>query len=277
MSAIRRAVTLLFFFRIALGFNNWAHPNVYTAPKDPKAMYFSGAGIYFWWQAGCARYIQENCDYHELPVIGASAGSISATLLLSGTDFHKALDVAVKVGEKSGIYERKAGLAGIWGSLVKEWLEEIIPDDVTERTYSKLRIAVTPSLKSPKLVTGFKGKAEVIEACLASCHVPLFLDGRPTTTFRGQQVLDGSFWYFITKNRATGLPLPLDLKLEDLFWIDYCDDADFMLALKGNMLGLVSPERIREMMEEGYNFMKREHYGNRLPMAKYLVRNLWAY
>ena len=63
----------------------------------------------------------------------------------------------------------------------------------------------------------------------------------------------------------------------EIFWIDYCDDADFMQSVSGNMLGLVSPERVSDMMEDGYNFMKREHYAGRLPMAKYLVRNLWAY
>ena len=249
----------------------------FTPPIQPKAMYFSGAGIYFWWQAGCARYIQEHCDYNRMSIIGASAGSISAALLLSNTDFTKALDVALAVGERAGIYERKAGLAGIWGTLLKEWLEEIIPDDVTESMYTNLQIAVTPSIKTPKLVRGFRGKEDIIEACMASCHVPLFLDGRPTTNFRGEEVLDGSFWYFVTKNRITGLPIPPGLKPEEIFWIDYCDDADFMQSVSGNILSLASPEKVAGMMEDGYNFMKSEHYNGRLPNAKYIVRYLWAY
>ena len=249
----------------------------FTPPTPYKAMYFSGAGIYFWWQAGCARYIQEHCDYTRMSVIGASAGSISAALLLSNTDFTKALDVAMAIGKKAGVYERKGGLAGIWGALLKEWLEEIIPDDVTEEMYSQLKVAVTPSIKTPKLISGFKGKADIIEACMASCHVPLFLDGRATTEFRGEQVLDGSFWYFVTKNRITGLPIPSSLKPSEIFWIDYCDDEDFMQSISGNILGLVSPDKVAAMMEDGYNFMKKEHYGGRLPNAKYIVRYLWAY
>lgn len=271
------ALFTLFYPCAIFGFNQFLIPGASVPHKDSKAIYFSGAGIYFWWQAGCARYIQENCDFSQMPIIGASAGSISATLLLSSTDFVRALDVALDLGKKAGIYERKTGLAGIWGSILKEWLEEIIPDSVTEDMYSKLQIAVTPSIKTPKLVTGFKCKSEVIEACMASCHVPLFLDGRPTTNFRGEQVIDGSFWYFVTKNRITGLPIPPGVKPDEIFWIDYCDDEDFMQSISGNMLGLVSPERVSEMMDDGYNFMKREHYSGRLPMAKYLVRQLWAY
>jgi hypothetical protein len=279
MLSVSQTLTLftLIYPCAIFGFNQFFIPGASVPQKDSKAIYFSGAGIYFWWQAGCARYIQENCDFSQMPIIGASAGSISATLLLSSTDFERALDVALDLGKKAGIYERKTGLAGIWGSILKEWLEEIIPDTVTENVYSKLQIAVTPSIKTPKLVTGFKCKADVIEACMASCHVPLFLDGRPTTNFRGEQVIDGSFWYFVTKNRITGLPIPPDVKPDEIFWVDYCDDENFMQSISGNMLGLVSPDRVSEMMDDGYNFMKREHYNGRLPMAKYLVRQLWAY
>ena len=268
---------ILMLSQMLFAFELGSHRNSFTPPTQPKALYFSGAGIYFWWQAGCARYIQEHCDYTRMSIIGASAGSISAALLLSNADFPKALEVALEIGKKAGVYERKTGLAGIWGSLLKEWLEEIIPDDVTEEMFSNLQIAVTPSIKTPKLISCFKGKADIIEACMASCHVPLFLDGRATTTFRGEKVIDGSFWYFVTKNRFTGLPIPSGLNPKEIFWIDYCDDADFMQSVSGNVLGLVSPERVAGMMDDGYNFMKSEHYNGRLPNAKYIVRYLWAY
>ena len=241
---------------------------IFVAPMQPKAMYFTGAGIYFWWQAGCAKYIQENCDYSEIPMIGASAGSLSATLLLSNVDFNKAAESALRIGSESKVYERKGGLAGIWGTLLSTWLNEIIPDDLSPDTFKRLQIAVTPYLKSPKLVDGFMSKMDVIDACMASCHVPVFLDGRPTTTFRGEKVLDGSFWYFVTKDRTTGLPIPVNKKPEEIFWIDYCDDDDFMQSISGNILELVSPSKLLDMMDDGYNFMKREHYNGRLPLAR---------
>jgi Patatin-like phospholipase len=245
-----------------------ARRKVFVAPMQPKAMYFTGAGIYFWWQAGCARYIQENCDYSEVPMIGASAGSLSSALLLANVDFQKAAESALRIGSESKVYERKGGLAGVWGTLLVAWLNEVIPDDVNADTFKRLQIAVTPYLKSPKLVSGFQTKAEVIDACMASCHVPVFLDGRPTTSFRGEQVLDGSFWYFVTKDRTTGLPIPADKKPDEIFWIDYCDDDDFMQSISGNILELVSPSKLLDMMDDGYNFMKREHFNGRLPLAR---------
>ena len=245
----------------------------YFPPVKPKAVYFTGAGIYFWWQAGCAKYLQEHCDLTGLPILGASAGSISATLLLSNADFSIAAESAIRIGQEAGVYGRKTGLAGIWGTLVKQWLEEMIPDTVNAKNFELLQVAVTPTTKSPKLINDLKGKADVIEALLASCHVPVFLDGRPTTMFRGEQVVDGSFWYFVTKDRVSGLPLPSDIPPEEIFWIDYCDDDDFMQAISGNILELVTPQRVLEMIDEGYNFMKREHYYGRLPMARFKKPN----
>ena len=205
-----------------------------------------------------------------MPVMGASAGSISAALLLANADFSAAADSAIRIGMEARVYERKTGLAGVWGNLVNQWLEEIIPDTVTAKDFERLHVAVTPTLKTPKLVTGFpRGKPDVIEALLASCHVPVFLDGRPTTMFRGEAVVDGSFWYFVTKDRVSGLPLPPDIPVEDIYWVDYGDDDDFMASISGNILELLTPQRILEMMDEGYAHMKREHYYGRLPMARF--------
>ena len=43
---------------------------------------FRGGGIYFWWQAGAARYLNEHADdkLGNLPLYGTSAGSLTATL-----------------------------------------------------------------------------------------------------------------------------------------------------------------------------------------------------
>lgn len=41
---------------------------------NPSCIYFSGAGIYFWWQMGAAKYMKENCKpelLKSVPIIGA--------------------------------------------------------------------------------------------------------------------------------------------------------------------------------------------------------------
>lgn len=227
-----------------------------------------GAGIYFFWQLGCAQYMKENCDLTKVPCfVGASAGSLTAAFLLSNADLKFATQRALDLADRAKVHERKSGLAGVWGVLLREWLQDVIPDTVTAQDLSKLHIAVTPTFKASKLVTGFQSKSDLVDACLASCHVPLFLDGRPFTEYRGEPVLDGSFWYFVTKNRENGLPLPSNTTAADMFWVDYGDDEPFMNSISGNILAVITPAEVVEMVEAGYNYMKREHYAKRLPMA----------
>jgi predicted acylesterase/phospholipase RssA len=189
-------------------------------------VYCTGAGIYFWWQLGVAKYLKENCikeDLYNTPFIGASAGSVTAAMLLCGADLDILPNAALELGREAGLFNRKSGLAGVWGDLLLKWLQVSIPDDVTADMLKNLEIAVTPTFTKPKLVRGFKNKLELIEAIMASCHVPLFLNGMPYTTYKGERVIDGSFWYFVTKDRVTGLPLP-STPLNGIYWIDYTDD-----------------------------------------------------
>ena len=97
-----------------------------TVPTKPQCCYFTGAGIYFFWQLGCAQYMKENCDIKQLPMItGASAGSLTATFLLAGTDLKFATEKALELAEASKIYERKSGLAGMYifyASIISRYL-----------------------------------------------------------------------------------------------------------------------------------------------------------
>jgi len=243
----------------------------FPVPAKPKACYFTGAGVFFFWQVGAAKYMKETCVLGDIPVVGASAGSLTGLLLLSGVDFDKATEIALTQSVESGVYNKNTGLAGELGGLLYAWLDTVVPKDLDVESVANLHVAVTPAAaKSPKLVRDFESRDDVIAACMASCHVPVFMDGRPTTSYRGESVVDGSFWYFVTKNRLNGLPLPPSCKPEDVFWVDYTDDDEFMATMAdGNFLGLVGEDGIKDMVAAGYNFMKREHFYGRLPMARY--------
>ena len=241
------------------------------AKSDLACMYFSGAGIYFWWQAGCAKYIRQFCDVSEVPIIGASAGSLTSTLLLTGVDLDYAADCVIDIAHQFGVYDsgKKSNFV-FWGPLLRNWLEQLLPEELPD-SIDRLQIAITPAspFKAPTLVSGFKDKEDLIDACMASCHVPLLLDGKPFTEYRGEKYLDGSFWYFVTKDRYTGLPIPDGVNIKNIFWVDYCDDEVFMQSISGNILETVAPNTLRDMMQSGYRFMEREHYEGRLPIAKF--------
>ena len=246
-------------------------PSSQSSSRCIDATYFTGAGIYLWWQLGVAQYLKENTNLADcdLPIIGASAGSLTATMLLTDVDFNHAKNVAIRLAKDCKVYER-GNLVGVLGSLLRQWLEEIIPNNIEVERLSNLHIALT-TLTNSKLVTGFKNKDDLVDACMASCHLPVLLDGSVLTNYRGQNVLDGSFWYFITKNRFTGLPL-LNKK-SNYFWIDYGDDERFMKSITGNIIELVDEDKLESMMKMGYNHMKREHAKGNLPFSKHAFPN----
>ena len=177
------------------------------------------------------------------------------------------------IAEKSNIFERKAELALIWGPLIRQWLNDVIPDTIEQNSCSGLHVTVTPAfpIKHPKLVSGFKSKDDIVEAVMASIHIPIFLDGKPWTKCRGEVVVDGSFWWFITRdfNQKT-CPLPNHVKRDDLYIVDWREDVPHREKLKKEIVGsaafrALKPFFVYEMVEAGYLYMKGLHNQGKLP------------
>ncbi|CAM9283873.1 unnamed protein product [Phaeothamnion confervicola] len=148
--------------------------------------------------------------------------------------------------DEAGVFRRPLGLAGVWGGLVRRWLDDLLPPDADAACRGRvhlilLRLAAAPpvvmmeaataaggaaaaageeagesadsaasagpagsaagltlprlALRRPRrvVVADFASRYEVIEACMASVHVPFFMDGRFAARFRGRRCLDGSF------------------------------------------------------------------------------------
>ena len=110
-----------------------------------NAIYFSGGGIFFWWQSGFGQYWNENCqnECNNIPLIGASAGSLTAALIACNVDFYDSLDFVLKQAERERLYDRKS-LFLIWGKLIEEWLEYLLPDKLPLQAQENLYIALSP-------------------------------------------------------------------------------------------------------------------------------------
>jgi hypothetical protein len=160
----------------------------YSQPVTPQCTYCTGADLRIFWQIGCAQYVQEQCDLARLPrpICGASAGSIVAAFLLARVDFEAATEKALDMMQSAGIFDhtRPLPLVAAWGPLLRRWMEDVIPKDIDPKLFKDLSVAITPFLMPPKLVSDFHTRADVIEACLASSHIPVFIDGRPFTKYR---------------------------------------------------------------------------------------------
>lgn len=241
----------------------------YGREEAAPSMYFTGAGIYLWWQLGAVRYMQENWDLEQLRnsiIMGASAGSVSATMLLLNADVEQAPKIAIKLAKDYGLFTRKGGLTGVCRELMQLWLNDLIKDDFDRNHLRNLQVAITTSRGNHKLVNSFETKEDLVECLLASCHVPVFMDGKPLTTCRGELCFDGSFWYFVSSDRHSGLPFAENVDKKKLLWVDYGDDEDFLQSISGNFLSLpTSSDKVYDMMDYGYNHMKREEYHGRTP------------
>ena len=202
--------------------------------------------------AGVIKYLQEHYDLSKVDMVGASAGALMVTLAMCNVDPHKAVQRAYDLAKEKGIWERPFGLAGIWGNLVREWLDDLLPDDAVNLCQGRLKLVIT---KIPSFdiayVQDYTSKQDLIDACLASAHVPFFLDGKATCSFRGQACIDGSLSDFLTKGNSALLQCE-----GNAFIIDYYDDSELVYG-RFDFLKLRSYEEVMSLVRAGKLYAER--------------------
>ena len=176
---------------------------------EERLLIFPGGGIYFWWQAGVVKALQQqyrsdknNLETKNLTVSGASAGSISCVMAICNIDMDHAMKVALDLADEEGVFDRSEGLASVWGGLIERWLQELLPDDCHETCSGKVNISVTSLSVSlvplhRHVISKFTSKKDLIEACLTSVHIPYFIDGKFSHEYQGVNCLDGSLLFVL--------------------------------------------------------------------------------
>jgi hypothetical protein len=192
-------------------------------------------------------------DLSRVRLRGASAGGLAVTLAACGVPAHAALDAAADLADAHGVFDRPLGLAGVWGGLVRDWLHSLLPPDAAARCGGRLSLVVTavPSLRLRSLDC-FATKDELVDACLASAHVPFFLDGRPFATYKRAPVLDGSLYDFLLGNNSALLTS------DDAYVLDYCHDDALQVGGKLAFLSNVDSASARRLMEAGAAYATRQ-------------------
>lgn len=212
--------------------------------------------MFFYWQVGVVRSLARHYDLANVDMTGASAGALAATLATCQVDGLQSAKAAYQLSLDNKVWE--TGLRGVWSRLIREWLQDMLPDDAAERCRDRLHLYVLnlPSFQDGKLwfsrsvVSDFADKDDLINCCLASAHIPLFMDGKLWTDYRGRKAVDGSVG-------ASREDLTLDGR-ELTMCLDYTDD-EVMKKHRFQFLSLgdkdEGPERtwqwIKEMMESG--------------------------
>ena len=162
-----------------------------------------GGGVFFWWQIGAIKRLLEIYDLPtDVPLSGASAGALAVCLAQCAVDPAAAHKIAFDLAEGANVFRNPLGLCGTWGRLVYAWLDALFPADADARCTGRCRVMVTRftllttpwRALRPEALCHFGNRAELINALMASTHIPFFMDGRPTcgALGTGARYVDGA-------------------------------------------------------------------------------------
>ncbi|GMH47204.1 hypothetical protein TrRE_jg2692 [Triparma retinervis] len=231
----------------------------YPSPVPPN-LAIPGGGIYYYHLAGQLKHLREVYPIFDLSsppssytLHGASAGALAATLWNYDVSIEDATNEAIRLSDEIDLWNRKLGLYGIWGPIIRSWLDTLLPPPSTFIPPTNLNLLLTPatfphltdsSLPRHKVST-FNSKEDLIDANMASVHLPLFLDNSLTTEFQSKPYIDGSF-------QST----PLDYgPPETTTFLDYEGDEKLMQS-RGGFVKLISRDGVWDLIELGYHYAR---------------------
>ncbi|KAG2496663.1 hypothetical protein HYH03_005483 [Edaphochlamys debaryana] len=157
---------------------------------------FSAGGLLFPYFLGVVSQLQAmGVLRHEVPVAGASAGSIIAVCAKSGLSeeqlFEALLDLAADC--------RQGGTRARLRHVLHRVLDSVLPADIHERCEGRAFLAVTNVWPRPQseLVSSFSSRDDLIDTVLTSCHIPYWFDGSLVRPYRNSIAFDGGITNFI--------------------------------------------------------------------------------
>lgn len=215
---------------------------------------WAGSGLYFFWQLGALKYLAEHFDLTKVPMAGASGGSIAAVLAACQVPADYAIQRAYELSLQHNIWQEPRSFLGAWGGLVEDWLDEMLPENAHELCRGRITVVVTTLPDCRQVgISDFKDKRDLIDAVMASSHIPLVLDLRMSKRCRGRPCIDGSFPDFFFGNcelltRGGGAVV-----------FDYFDDTALNRQGRMDMLQLTSFEDLKNRMQLGYAYARRLH------------------
>ena len=198
-----------------LATSNVARTRETPAKVESVRFGFSAGGLLFPFYVGVCRGL-EQAGYlsARTKLAGASAGSLIAACVNSGLSMDTVSSLCEELMEDC----RKNGSRGRLGIVLEKFLQEALPDDAHERCRGRTFVAVSSvegrgalgslGLGTPQgqLISEFSSRDDLVSALMTSCHIPLYMDGRMTSTFRGSMHLDGGVTNFIPLPPDDGTP-----------------------------------------------------------------------
>ncbi|KAK3260057.1 hypothetical protein CYMTET_30972 [Cymbomonas tetramitiformis] len=225
---------------------------------------FAGGGMFFYWQLGVVMALRERFDLHKTQLIGASAGSLTATLTACDVQLQDAVEAAYSLAVDNEVFTRPRGLSYVWGNLVRRWLDALLPENAAELCTQRCQLV---TLSVPRLVhtptNQFASREAVIEACLASVHIPYFMDGSPARVLHNQTVIDGSIFLSHPASllgridhKSQTIQFSINQTTRPVLLISHHEDEH--MKMRGlESLSITTYEGVQEMMGMGYAYVHR--------------------
>tara|TARA_X000001036_G_C20683194_1_gene806634 strand:+ start:100 stop:852 length:753 start_codon:yes stop_codon:yes gene_type:complete len=149
-----------------------------------EEIHFTSGAIGVFYQMGIAKYLKERYQTECYTYSGVSAGSWCGMMLASDISTEELDNVIYGICGKLG--EGNFWLDGPYVA------KKMILNTDFNVDYSRIKIGITQFNPFPekKYVDNFRNKSDVIEACIASSHIPL-LSGQIATTYNNSYSIDG--------------------------------------------------------------------------------------
>ncbi|GMH48254.1 hypothetical protein TrLO_g887 [Triparma laevis f. longispina] len=241
-----------------------------TASPSSPTLAIPGGGIYFYHLYGQLDYLRQSgyTDNPNLRLVGASAGSLCATLFSYGVSSEEATKCAIMLSDEADLWNNPLGLAFVWGSIIEEWLDELIPKDSDYVNPENLCLLLSPTSidsltgSAPrKKIKHFKNRDDLINVNMCSVHIPLFLDKKLTREYLNERFIDGSFQSKPSDYRFKS-------QHEKVVMLDYVDDERLKVRT-GGFVELISKEYVWDMIEYGYTWARKRDGEGKFNSLKY--------
>ena len=206
-----------------------------------------GAGMLGFWQLGCADV--------RIPVaartdpasrfVGASAGAVTAALMACNLEPRTCVAASIAAMRRGRVFERKMGLVGVSGRVMRDFLESILPVDAHQLCTGRVHIFVQRFPCVDDTVSVFATRAALIDTLVASGYLPFLAGPCPFQCLSGMLTYDGA----INLRRVEMLLFGVDKVVYE--FINYQDDPS---VSNKAFFRAHSPEWIWEVYEKGRAF-----------------------
>lgn len=131
---------------------------------------------------------------------GASGGSLIACAAAADLPAATLVDRYLQMSQQCR--ERMRWLRGKAGVYLSHTLEGVVTEDMHQQLSGRAFVAVSyvHKLGRPELISHFHSREDLIQALIASCFVPLYINGRLFTHFRSRRAVDGGIPHLIPKD-----------------------------------------------------------------------------